>query len=239
MIFDRTILPRSEVWHEPKSRTDRPAVDLNQKTKTKQSETAEHFREQKSSAIENQESPRPAVFLDRDGTLMDEVNFCRDPADVRAISGAAERLARLREHGWAIVVVTNQSGIGRGIISPVEYGAVHAELLRQLDGQVDAAYFAPDVPPHVGPRRKPGIGMIEEAVRDLALDLGRSYFIGDKAIDIECGHNAGLPALLVRTGYGANLPDTGADAEFPTVTEALDWILQREGIGNPALGIGH
>jgi D-glycero-D-manno-heptose 1,7-bisphosphate phosphatase len=181
------------------------------------------------SKIENPKSkfPRPAVFLDRDGTLMDEVNFCRDPADVRAIPGAAERLARLRAEGWAIVVITNQSGIGRGIISREQYDAVHAELVRQLDGAVDAAYFAPDVPPDVTPRRKPGIGMIEEAVRDLDLDLSHSYFIGDKAIDIACGQNAGLPALLVRTGYGANLPDTGADAEFPTVTEALDWILAK------------
>jgi len=180
------------------------------------------------SKIQNPKSPRPAVFLDRDGTLMDEVNFCRDPADVRAIPGATERLARLRKHGWAIVVLTNQSGIGRGIISQAEYAAVHAELLRQLNDQVDGAYFAPDVPPDVSPRRKPGIGMIEEAVRDLDLDLSRSYFIGDKAIDIECGHNAGLPALLVRTGYGANLATTGAEGEFPTVTEALDWILARE-----------
>ena len=191
------------------------------------------------SQIINPKSRRPAVFLDRDGTLMDEVNFCRDPADVRAIPGATERLARLRERGWAIVIVTNQSGIGRGIITRAQYDAVHAELLHQLDGQVDAAYFAPDVPPHISPRRKPGIGMIEEAVRDLDLDLNRSYFVGDKAIDIECGHNAGLPALLVRTGYGAKLTATGADAEFPTVTEALDWILQKEGLGSPALGVGH
>jgi D-glycero-D-manno-heptose 1,7-bisphosphate phosphatase len=187
----------------------------------------------------NQKSPRPAVFLDRDGTLMDEVNFCRDPADVRAIPGAAERLAQLRANGWAIVIVTNQSGIGRGIITQEQYAAVHDELVRQLDGQIDAAYFAPDVPPEIGPRRKPGIGMIEEAVRDLDLDLTHAYFVGDKAIDIECGRNAGLPALLVRTGYGANLAASGADGEFPTVTEALDWILQKEGIENPALGIGH
>lgn len=174
---------------------------------------------------------RPAVFLDRDGTLMEEVNFCRNPADVRAIEGAAERLAALRRNGWAIVVVTNQSGIGRGFITLEEYEAVHSELLHQLDQQVDAAYYCPDVPPNVTPRRKPGIGMIEEAVRDLGLDLRRAYFVGDKLIDIECGRNASLPSILVRTGYGSKCTNSGATYEADDVTGALDWIIQREGIG--------
>jgi D-glycero-D-manno-heptose 1,7-bisphosphate phosphatase len=178
----------------------------------------------------NRKSPRPVVFLDRDGTLMDEVDFCRDPAHVRAIPGARERLTRLRENGWAAVVITNQSGIGRGIILPEEYEAVHAELLRQLDGQIDGAYFCPDVPPHVTDRRKPGIGMIEEAVRDLGLDLSRAYFVGDKPMDIACGHNAGLPAILVRTGYGERHLDCGADFVARDVTEALDWILEKESL---------
>jgi D-glycero-D-manno-heptose 1,7-bisphosphate phosphatase len=178
----------------------------------------------------NPKSLRPVVFLDRDGTLMDEVDFCRDPAHVRAIPGAKERLARLRENGWATVVITNQSGIGRGIIRPEEYEAVHAELLRQLDGQIDGAYFCPDVPPHITDRRKPGIGMIEEAVHDLELDLSRAYFVGDKPMDIACGHNAGLPAILVRTGYGERHLDCGADFVARDVTEALDWILEKESL---------
>lgn len=158
---------------------------------------------------------------------MDEVDFCRDPADVRAIPGAAPRLARLRRLGYATVIITNQSGIGRGIISPAQYEAVHAELLRQLDHQIDGAYFAPDVPPDIGPRRKPGIGMLEEAARDLGLTFAGSYFIGDKLIDVQCGQNAGLPAILVRTGYGHDLADTGAAFVAANVTEALDWILAR------------
>jgi D-glycero-D-manno-heptose 1,7-bisphosphate phosphatase len=173
---------------------------------------------------------RPAVFLDRDGTLMDEVNYCRDPADVRAIPGATERLARLRADGWAIVIITNQSGIGRGIISLEQYEAVHTELLRQLDHQIDGAYFCPDLPSAPTPRRKPGIGMIEEAARDLGLDLSRAYFIGDKKIDVQCGHNAGMPAFLVRTGHGADVTDSGADHVVATVVEALDAILAREGL---------
>lgn len=166
---------------------------------------------------------------------MEEVNFCRDPADVRAIPGAAERLGRLRANGWAAVIVTNQSGIGRGIISMAEYEAVHAELLRQLNGQIDGAYFNADVPPNVTPRRKPGIGMIEEAAHDLGLDLARSYFIGDKRIDVECGHNAGMPSFLVRTGHGGSHPGCGADREFDHVTDALDWILDHAEVPSHSL----
>jgi D-glycero-D-manno-heptose 1,7-bisphosphate phosphatase len=184
------------------------------------------------SKIENRESFRPAVFLDRDGTLMEEVNFCRRPADVSAIPGAAKRLAHLRRMGWAVVVITNQSGIGRGIITMEEYEAVHAELLRQIGNEIDGAYMCADVPPLITPRRKPGIGMIEEAVRDHGLDLGRAYFIGDKAMDIECGHAAGLPSILVHTGHGKKHLGCGADREVRNVVEALDWIIKREGTGH-------
>ncbi|MDD5200219.1 MAG: HAD family hydrolase [Terrimicrobiaceae bacterium] len=177
------------------------------------------------SAFDSPQSLRPAVFLDRDGTLMEEVNFCRDPADVRAIPGAAKRLARLRELGWAIVIITNQSGIGRGIISMEDYAAVQAELLRQLNGQVDGTYVCPDVPPNISPRRKPGTAMVEEAARELGLDLRRSVFIGDKTIDIECGRNAGMPAFLVRTGHGRHHTGGAADREARDVVEALDWII--------------
>jgi len=159
---------------------------------------------------------------------MEEVNFCRDPADVRAIPGAAKRLAHLRRLGWAVIIITNQSGIGRGIITMDEYEAVHAELLRQLGGEVDGAYFCADVPPNITPRRKPGIGMIEEAVRDHALDLERAYFVGDKTMDVQCGHNAGLPSILVRTGHGKKHVGSGAELEARDVVEALDWIIKRE-----------
>lgn len=166
--------------------------------------------------------------MDRDGTLMEEVNFCRDPADVRAIPGAAKRLAHLRRMGWAVVIITNQSGIGRGIIKPGEYEAVHAELLHQLGNEIDGAYMCADVPPNITPRRKPGIGMIEEAVSDLRLDLTGGYFIGDKTMDVECGRNAGLTSILVHTGHGKKHIGCGADKEARDVVEALDWIIKRE-----------
>jgi D-glycero-D-manno-heptose 1,7-bisphosphate phosphatase len=180
------------------------------------------------SKIENRKSP--VVFFDRDGTLMDEVNFCNDPADVRAIPGVKAGLARLRELGWSRVIITNQSGIPRGRISLAQYEAVHGELLRQLDGEVDGTYFSADLPDSDSPRRKPGTGLLEEAARDLSLDLTRAYFVGDKAVDIACGHNGGMPGVLVLTGHGEKHRECGADFVARDVNEAIAWILGREAV---------
>lgn len=152
---------------------------------------------------------RPAVFLDRDGTLMEEVHYCADPELVRLFPETATALRRLTERGYLCVIITNQSGIGRGMLTEVQYHAVQAELLRQLDENcgassslISASYFCPDAPPTVSPRRKPEPGMVMEAVRDLGIDLARSWFVGDKAADIECGARAGTRTILVQTGYG-------------------------------------
>lgn len=170
---------------------------------------------------------RPAVFLDRDGTLMEEVHYCRDPRDVRVIPGITSRLEELRKAGWFAVIITNQSGIGRGIVSPAEYEAVQVELLRQLDGQIDGTYFCPDEPSQASRRRKPDIGMVEEAARDFGIDVRRSWFIGDKPADVECGHRAGMRSILVRSGYGAQHAGCGADFEAEDAAQALEWILNR------------
>jgi len=167
-----------------------------------------------------------AIFLDRDGTLMDEVNFCRDPRDVRAIPGAAELLAEARAVGWKIIVITNQSGIGRGLITLPEYEAVHAELLNQLNHQVDGAYFCPDVPPNVTSRRKPEPGMLLEAAGDFDIELKDSVMIGDKNIDVECGRKVGARTFLVRTGYGKATDASAADHVVEDVSEALRLVLQ-------------
>jgi D-glycero-D-manno-heptose 1,7-bisphosphate phosphatase len=168
---------------------------------------------------------RRAVFLDRDGTLMEEVNYCNDPATVRAISGAGEKLAKLREEGWLTVIVTNQSGLSKGYITPEQYHAVNAELLRQLDGGIDAIYFCADHPDQPTERRKPQPGMLLEAAIDLEIDLARSWMIGDKPIDVACGRNAGCRTMLVRTGYGAEQTETDADLVMNDVTEALQQII--------------
>lgn len=169
---------------------------------------------------------RRALFLDRDGTLMDEVDYCRDPALVRVIPGARDALVAAREAGWLRVIVTNQSGIGSGRIRMREYEAVQAELLRQLHHEIDAVYFCPDPSSAPTRRRKPGPGMLEEAARDLGINLSASWMIGDKAIDVACGHNAGCRSALVRTGYGEQ---SVADFVAHDVGEAIRHILDSEG----------
>ena len=168
---------------------------------------------------------RRAVFLDRDGTLMEEVNYCNDPKRVRVFPGTVGALQRLRHAGWLTVVVTNQSGLARGKISPEQYAAVNAEFLRQLPGGIDAVYFCADHPDSPTPRRKPGSGMLEEAARNHGIDLTRSWMIGDKEIDVECGHRAGCRSILVRTGYGAELDKTAADFVHEDIVSASNMIL--------------
>jgi len=168
---------------------------------------------------------RRAVFLDRDGTLMEEVNYCNDPKRVRVFPGTVGALQRLRHAGWLTVVVTNQSGLARGKISPEQYAAVNAEFLRQLPGGIDAVYFCADHPERPTPRRKPGSGMLEEAARNHGIDLSRSWMIGDKDIDVECGRRAGCRTILVRTGYGAELENTGADFVHEDIVSASNMIL--------------
>lgn len=146
---------------------------------------------------------RPAVFFDRDGTLMREVEYCKDPSLVETPRGLREALAELRRAGFLRVIVTNQSGIGRGWISPAQYEAVQAELLRQLGGEIDGTWMCPDVPGTASPRRKPAPGMLLEAAAELGISLPRSFMVGDKAADAEAGARAGVRrSILVRTGYG-------------------------------------
>jgi D-glycero-D-manno-heptose 1,7-bisphosphate phosphatase len=167
-----------------------------------------------------------AVFLDRDGTLMDEVNFCNDPAQVRVVPGAAESLAELHRNGWLNIIVTNQSGIGRGRFTTADYHAVNAELFRQLGGFIDAAYFSPDHPDHATPRRKPGTGMIMEASREHGIAPEKSWLIGDKDSDVLCGQTAGCKTILVLTGYGRQYRDCGADFIARDIVEAAQIVLR-------------
>jgi len=166
-----------------------------------------------------------AVFFDRDGTLMEEVHYCNDPTKVRAFPAAAAALKKLHDAGWLNVIVTNQSGIASGKISLQQYQSVEAELSRQLGGVVDAVYFCPDSATAPTPRRKPGTGMIEEAVRDLDIAPTLSWMIGDKAIDIDCGRAAGCRTILVRTGYGANHAGSEPDHFAEDIKQAAEIIL--------------
>ncbi len=177
----------------------------------------------------------PAIFLDRDGTLMEEVHYCRDPREVRVFSGAVEALGSLAAAGFRLVIVTNQSGIGRGLFTEQDFFAVQNELLRQLaPAVIDATYFCPSAPENPDPRRKPAPGMVLEAVRDLGLDPARSWFVGDKAVDVECGRRAGTRTVLVKTGYGAGVADVLADGVTEDIAAAARFILSQPIPTNPA-----
>ena len=166
-----------------------------------------------------------AVFFDRDGTLMEEVHYCGDPAGVRVFPGVSEALRRLKEAGFRAFVITNQSGIGRGLITEAQYHAVQEELLRQIGaGLIDATYFCADPPAVPSTRRKPEPGMVLEAAADYDIDLARSYFIGDKSADIECGQRAGTRTILVLTGYGAE-QDSHPDFTAHDITQAVEIAL--------------
>ncbi|MEO7932263.1 MAG: HAD family hydrolase [Chthoniobacterales bacterium] len=171
------------------------------------------------------DTAKPAIFLDRDGTLMEEVGYCTKAKHVRVFSNASNSLHRLRKDGYLTIIITNQSGIGRGLILEEDYQKVHNEFLLQVGPElVDWTYFCPDHPDRPTPRRKPCIGMIEEAVRDFHIDLTRSWMIGDKASDIECGKAAGLKTILVATGYGAD-QECQPDYRVRDVAAAVDWIV--------------
>ena len=170
---------------------------------------------------------RPAVFFDRDGTLIHEVHYCSNPSQVRAVEGAAEALIKLSAAGFVLVIVTNQSGIGRGYFTHDDYRRVHEEVLWQLrPAVITAAYYDESTPDQPSPRRKPSAAMLEEAAREHGLDLSRSWMVGDKTCDVECGKNAGLRTVLVETGHGKDHLDCGADAVLPDIGYAADFILQ-------------
>jgi len=170
----------------------------------------------------------PAVFIDRDGTIIEDRDYCSDPNDVNIFPGTPEALRRLKFNGFKLIIITNQSGIGRGLLTLEQYRAVHAELLRQLGaGLIDATYFCPDLPDQQCGCRKPAPGMILEATREHQIDLSCSYLVGDKEIDIECGHNAGVHSIRVKTGPQRDAVDSKADWIAQDLPAAAEIILNQ------------
>jgi D-glycero-D-manno-heptose 1,7-bisphosphate phosphatase len=183
----------------------------------------------------------PAIFLDRDGTLVEERGYI-DRLDLLSVfPWTADALRLLRRAGFRLVVVTNQSAVGRGIIDEDFLRQVHAEVDARLApaGAVpDGYYFCPHLPEAREERyrqacrcRKPEPGLIEQACADLGLDAARSVMVGDRWIDVACGRAAGTRTVLVRTGQGAHeerrgSPGPRADVIVDDLMEAAGWILR-------------
>ncbi|HUF67020.1 MAG TPA: HAD family hydrolase [Longimicrobiales bacterium] len=170
-------------------------------------------------------SRRPAAFLDRDGTLIEERNYLADPAGVVLLPGAVRGLGMLHDAGYALVVVTNQSGIARGYFSLADLLAVQARMTALLDAEgvkLDGVWYCPHHPDFTGPCdcRKPALRLFHEAADTLRLDLGRSVFIGDRIQDILPATQLGGTPVLVRTGYGQDVT-----VELPPGTVVADDIL--------------
>lgn len=143
-----------------------------------------------------------AVFLDRDGTLIEEVNFLHRVEDLQFFSYTQSAVEKLKENGFLIIIVTNQSGIGRGIYDEAAMHGIHDEIQKKLEKRIDAFYFCPHLPDANCICRKPNLGMIENAAKDFEIDFENSWMVGDKVIDVETGFNAGIKTALVMTGYG-------------------------------------
>lgn len=148
---------------------------------------------------------RPAVFLDRDGTLVREVGYLADAAALELLPGVPGALQNLQAAGYALVVVSNQSGVGRGLFPLSRAWEAMARLRRELRAhgvELDAVYFCPHHPDAGCACRKPGIALLERAAEDLQLSLHGSVVVGDKLLDVATARNAGSLGVLVRTGYG-------------------------------------
>ena len=158
---------------------------------------------------------------------MHDADYCSDPKEVQIFEGASAALSRLKKAGFKVIVITNQSGIGRGFFTEKQYRAVEAEVSRQLgDGLIDATYFCPDVPGKPSTCRKPAPGMVLQAARDHDVDLSRSFLIGDKEIDVECAHNAGVRAIRVRTGFDKMTEGSCADWVAEDLPAAAEIIIK-------------
>ena len=187
-------------------------------------------------------APRPAVFLDRDGTLVVERGYLSDPDDIELLPGVAQALRKLKGAGYPLVVVSNQSGVGRGLFPQSRVHEAMARLrekLREQGVELDAIYFCPHRPEEGCACRKPGSALLERAADDLQLAPRRSAMVGDKLLDAETGRRAGAFGLLVRTGYGRDeeqriAGDTanGPDGVFEDLAAAARWILERGEAGD-------
>ncbi len=171
---------------------------------------------------------RRAAFVDRDDTIMVDVGYCRSPDDVRLLPGAAEGIQALTQSGFVVVVITNQSGVGRGFFTESDLEAVHERLrlqLRNEGAEFHAIYYCPHRPEDGCDCRKPKPGLILRAASDLGIDLGASYSIGDREWDVEAGRAAGTRTILVTNGHARRDGTSRADHVATGLEDASRFIL--------------
>lgn len=183
-----------------------------------------------------------AVFIDRDGTLIEERDYLRSAAGIAFLPGAITALRLLKEKGLPVVMVSNQSGVARGYFTLEDVAQVHDALQEKLGSEgleLDALYFCPHHPEGSVEEfrltcdcRKPAPGLLDMAARELSLDLDGSWVIGDKPCDIQLAADRPLRPLLVRTGYGADtekqLLDPAPEKVCRNLLEAAEWIIAGE-----------
>jgi histidinol-phosphate phosphatase family protein len=177
---------------------------------------------------------KAAVFVDRDNTIIADVKYCNDPDKVQLLAGAAEGLRQLSRAGYFVVIVTNQSGIGRGYFDEQQLKAVHARMREELHARgadFDALYYCPHIPEDSCSCRKPRPGLLLRAASELDLDLNLSYTIGDNGKDIEAGRAAGTRTVLIRTQDGTSKNSeyalSPADIEATSIEDAAGIILRQ------------
>lgn len=185
------------------------------------------------------EMAKKVVFLDRDGTLNVDIGYMRNPEELVLIEGAARSVRKLNDLGVFVVVLTNQSGVGRGYFTEAEVGRANErllELLKKEGARADAVYFCPHHPDDGCSCRKPAIGMLKQAAAEHGLELKGAIVIGDKLTDVELAHNAGGRGVLVLTGFGsdesAKVGETGRAPDFiaKEIGEAVDWAIREMGL---------
>ncbi len=175
------------------------------------------------------------VFLDRDGTINEEKGYLDNPHDLVLIDGAVEALRLLRQEGFRLIIITNQSGISRGYLTEDTLRKIHERLIKLLkdyDIVIDGIYYCPHLPDDGCGCRKPSTALIVRAVSELGLSIGRAYVVGDKVSDIEMAENAGAKGILVRTGYGVESEKELSSKPFcpsyiaDDMMDAARWIIE-------------
>ncbi len=184
---------------------------------------------------------RPALFLDRDGTIIEDVGYLNRSEQIQLIPGAAEAIRKMNNHGWPVVVITNQSAVARGYISEAELALIHQCFTETLQKTAQAHLVKIAYSPYHptdgqgayrrdSACRKPNPGLLLAAAEEFDIDLTQSWMVGDRLSDVQAGHNAGCRSILVRTGVGHSVempPEYNSVPVVDDLSAAVDYILSQ------------